>query len=569
LLVVGVLAVLVAIFAVQAVRAYVALRDARADVSSLRSELAQGDFPAAERHTHALATHAHKARAASDGILWDVAARIPVLGKNVHVVQVTSEALEHVSGRPLTDGVTLVQQLQSGAFQPKDGQFDLDAFSQAQPLVENIAEEMTAANDRVDGLDADGLLPPVGRALGQVQRELSSITAAARSSRTAVLLLPKMLGADGPRNTLLVVQNNAEIRATGGMPGSFALLKAQDGRVTLGFQKSTTELKPLSSPALPLTAEEKSIYGPTLATDVRDANLTPDFPRAAQLLSAIVAKEKGVQFDGVISVDPVALSGILKATGPITVGDTTLTAGNAVQKLLNEPYQRFDSPDRQDAYFKAAAKGITAALLAGPKHPQLLVGQLSRGAADRHILIWSSHSSEQKLLGSTVVAGRLPSTGGSAPQVGFYLNDATAGKIEYYLDTTGSIYSYGCKHGAQDVTAQLDLNSSVRTDDKLSKWVTGTGRYTARGNIAVNLRIYAPAGGHLTGLTVAGKRTEVVEAHHMGREVSFLPLVIRPGEHVAVLASFRAGKGQVGHPVLSVTPGITLKAPQVTAVGSC
>ena len=39
-----------------------------------------------------------------------------------------------------------------------------------------------------------------------------------------------MLGGDGPRNYLLVFQNNAEIRATGGLPGSWAEVHAEDGK---------------------------------------------------------------------------------------------------------------------------------------------------------------------------------------------------------------------------------------------------------------------------------------------------------------------------------------------------
>jgi Protein of unknown function (DUF4012) len=384
-----------------------------------------------------------------------------------------------------------------------------------------------------------------------------------------MVVLPKMLGADGPRNTLLVVQNNAEIRATGGMPGAFTLLRAEDGRITVGFQNTTSDLPPLTSPVLPLTAEETKLFGPTMATDVRDANLTPDFPRAAQLVSAIVGRERGVSFDDVLFVDPVALSAVLRATGPISIGETRLTSGNAVQKLLNEPYQRLDSQEKQDAFFQAAAKHTIDALLAGGGSPRALVHEAVRAVDARHILLWSRHPEEQKILDGSIVSGRLSDPDSSAPQVGIYLNDATAGKIDYYLDTDGSIYSFGCKKGAQQVTAQMDLTSSVRTDEKLSPFVTGTGKYTARGNIAVNLRIYAPAGGRLTGLTVAGKRTDIAVVQHEGREVSVVPLVIPPREHIRVLASFTARAGQDAPPQLTMTPGLRWRPAQVTALKGC
>jgi hypothetical protein len=192
-----------------------------------------------------------------------------------------------------------------------------------------------------------------------------------------------------------------------------------------------------------------------------------------------------------------------------------------------------------------------------------------RAVDARHILLWSRHAEEQKILDGSIVSGRLSDPDSSAPQVGIYLNDATAGKIDYYLDTDGSIYSFGCKKGVQQVTAQMDLTSSVRTDEKLSPFVTGTGKYTARGNIAVNLRIYAPAGGRLTGLTVAGKRTDIAVVQHEGREVSVVPLVIPPREHIRVLASFTARAGQDAPPQLTMTPGLRWRPAQVTALKGC
>ena len=50
-----------------------------------------------------------------------------------------------------------------------------------------------------------------------------------------------MLGSDGPRHYLLVVQNNAEIRSTGGLPGSFMILNAEDGKLSLGTQRAVDD----------------------------------------------------------------------------------------------------------------------------------------------------------------------------------------------------------------------------------------------------------------------------------------------------------------------------------------
>jgi hypothetical protein len=367
-----VVAAVVVILTAQAVRAYVALREARGDVESVRQDLGRGDFTAAETHVRALSAHARTARGASDGFMWDLLARVPVVGDDVHAVQVLSHALDEVSGKPLESSVMLLKDMKEGAFQPRKGQFDLSAFRSASPVVSRISAAMLAADDEVGELQPDGLVSPLAKAVVQVQRQFDSISGAASSARTAMVVLPKMLGADGPRNTLLVVQNNAEIRATGGMPGAFTLLRAEDGRITVGFQNTTSDLPPLPSPVLPLTAEETKLFGPTMATDVRDANLTPDFPRAAQLVSAIVGRERGVAFDDVLFVDPVALSAVLKATGPISIGDTRLKCGpEAAQRAL--PAARLTGeagrllPGRGQAHHRRAAGRGRQPAVAGPR----------------------------------------------------------------------------------------------------------------------------------------------------------------------------------------------------------
>ncbi len=99
-------------------------------------------------------------------------------------------------------------------------------------------------------------------------------------------VLPGFLGGDGPRNYLLVFQNNAEIRATGGIPGSWAELHADDGKLEIVRQGTGGEFGRRDTPVLPLSDGELAVYSDLLGVYFQDATFTPDFPRAAQLMSA-------------------------------------------------------------------------------------------------------------------------------------------------------------------------------------------------------------------------------------------------------------------------------------------
>ena len=366
-----------------------------------------------------------------------------------------------------------------------------------------------------------GCSSPVGKAANEVQERVTQLNAGVSSANAATRLLPDMLGGAGPRNYLLMVQNNAEIRATGGLPGSLSLLHADDGKVRLGFRGSANDFPILTRPVLPLSADERGLYGSALGEDVRQTNQTPDFPRTGQLLSAIVARSRGQQLDGVVSVDPIALSQVLRATGPIRVGKETLNADNVVAKLLNESYQRLPTQDQQNAYFASASRDIANALLGGHVDEEALARKLGEGVRQRRVLVWSRNAAEQKVLESAGISGRLPREAAGKPHVGMYFNNDKGSKMEYYLDYRGSVKSLGCTaNGAQDLHTSMTFASHAPPGGRgLSESVTGTTFPSTKGDIKLSTQIYAPTGGTLTGLSVNGKRAPVYLRADGGRKV--------------------------------------------------
>ncbi len=565
------LGVLVLVFAFQAARTALALRQARAEVSQLRAQVLSGDVADARRTSQELAEQARTARDSSDGILWDVAAKLPVVGDDVEAVQIISSSLDNLSQDALPVGLDLVTTMRGGRLQDDDGRFNLELIRRLAPQVSTAAASTEAAESALRPIDPDGLFSPVRKAAVDVRDRVTQLDAGVKSAASATRLLPAMLGADGPRTYLLVVQNNAEIRSTGGMPGSLSLLRADDGKVRLGFRGSAVDFPPLARPVLPLTAGELDIYGPTLGEDVRDTNLTPDFPRTGQLISAIVARGLDQDLDGVVSVDPVALSHVLLATGPVKVGEETFNAGNVVAKLLYESYQRLPTQDLQNAYFASATGDITNALLSGRVDEQAMVRRLAESVRQRRVLVWSRDSTEQKILESAGISGRLPRESAEQPHVGIYLNDAKGSKMEYFLRYDGDVKSLGCAaNGSQSVHTTMAFKSEAPPGGAgLSDTVAGYSTPTTRGDMKLSVQIYSPTRGAITGLSVNGKRADVGVGVHYGRQVFVLPMVLKPGQRTTVRASFRSGPGQDQDPVLDWTPGMTWQPSGATGSTAC
>ncbi|MCW2785089.1 MAG: hypothetical protein JWP74_1606 [Marmoricola sp.] len=554
-----VVAALLLLFAWQAWTASRALISARDHADVVQQRLTAGDFAGANRELDDLKSKAHTAHSRTSGPLWDLAKHIPYFGRNVGAVQTVAAVLDTATRINAPIALQLTQAVDEGRFKPVKGQFDLAEIHRLTPSVEQAAESIANASIALDKLRPGQLIFPFNDLVGDLQDQVDKARASATATGKAFELMPQMLGETSPRSYLLVIQNPAELRSTGGLPGSISILHADRGKLTMGWQGSAASVNGFTAPAVKLPKDTEDQYGPTMATDFRDLNLTPDFPEAAQIARAMVARSQHVTVDGVVSIDPIAMAGILAGTGPVTVtGGVTLTAANAVPLLTNQTYQSILNPGLQDSFFASAARNIFNAVTAGQGNQDQAIKGLATGANEHRVLLWSANSAEEAKLANTAVAGDLTTAPTSVPHVGLYFNDATAAKADFYLNYRASVAAVDCRqHGAQDYRATVSLSSKVPASySNLSVYVLGDGTFAPRGTIAVNLRLYAPYGGSVTGMEVDGVTHSVTADKHEGRQVAFLPVSLKPGQQVVVTADIQTGKGQTGTGVFDFTPGM-------------
>jgi hypothetical protein len=559
-------------FAWQAIAASRALLDARQEGEAVQQHIRNGDFDAASRALERLRHRTHQAKADTDGVLWDAGRHLPFVGRNIGAVQTVSAVLDTATTDNAPIALELSRAVNEGRFRPKDGHIDLAEVERLTPDVRRAADSIDHASARLDDLRADELLFPFNDLVGDLQAQIGRARSAATASATAFELLPDMLGQEQPRTYLLMIQNPAELRSTGGLPGSLALLHADKGALRMGWQGSAADVSSFTGPVLKLANDTELEYGQSPSSDFRDANFTPDFPEVSRIARAMVKNRLGVDIDGVVSVDPVALAGLMQGTGPITMDHgVTLTSGNVVSLLLNQTYQLLVNPKDQDDFFQEAARRIFASVMSGQGNQQLAIRGLATAAGEHRVLVWTADAADEKKIAGTAVSGDLPGETGKVPQVGMYLNDSTAGKMDYYLQYRSSAAAVDCRADrAQDIRATLALTSTMPTDfGKLSPWILGSGRFAPQGTIAFNLRIYAPYGGSITGMLVDGRPHSVTSDTHKGRQVALLPMSLRPGQQSQVSVDVRTGPGQSDDGVLSVTPGMVPAANGVPITSAC
>jgi hypothetical protein len=399
-----------------------------------------------------------------------------------------------------------------------------------------VGDQLRRVSVDVARLDHGGLLPPVEAAVDDLRAKLDEAAALTATAKKALPLLPPMLGADGPRTYLLIFQNPAEVRATGGLPGAYAVIRADRGRVRLtGTGTAVQDLKTFSKPVLPLTLNQKALYTDRLATFPGDVNFTPHFPTAATLFREMYRKRTGQTVDAVLATDPVALSYLLRGSAPLPLpGGETLRADNAVRLLLSEVYAKYPDPLAQDEFFAAAAVNTFEALTNGRIGGTAALAGLSQAVDEHRILAWSSRPEEQRVLAESDLGGVLPEREGRTPVIGVFLNDGTGAKLNYHVRQSLQVVGGSCStDGRRQVTLRVTLRSTVpRTG--LPPSVLGGVAGLPPGLVRTNVLFFSPVDGGIGAATVDGEPVGVSTGIERGRMVGYLPLDLAPGAEQSV-----------------------------------
>jgi hypothetical protein len=513
--------------------------------------------------------HTSAAREAADDPIWTLAAATPLVGGNFAAVSEVARAADDVAFLGLAPLVRVFGSLDWNSLVPGTEGANLEPIRAASPAITSAAHAVRATTERLDTIDAKELLPQVAAPLNLAREKLHAATGALDTSASASKLLPVMLGGESPRNYLLIIQNNAESRASGGIPGALAVLTLDKGKLSLAKQSSASELG-VSSPPIAVEPEQQQIYSSRLGKFMQDVNLTPDFPTAASTAQAMWQRKMGQRVDGVISIDPVALGYILDATGSVRIKQpevvslastglpTELTGKNVVPTLLSDVYAKIEQPALQDVYFAGVAQEIFAALSAGKGNAKGLIEGLTRATSEGRVLVWSGIAAEQSVISKYALSGSISGPSVAPAQFGVYFNDGTGAKMDYYMKRTVQLIQECSGNDYSQITVRVTSTNTAPSDaaTSLPAYVTGGGAFgIAPGTVQTNVTAYGPVQANLAGATQGGQQISVSSNRHDGRPVGTTTVTLAPGESSTVDIQFNKIV-QHASPEVRVTPTV-------------
>ena len=131
---------------------------------------------------------------------------------------------------------------------------------------------------------------------------------------------PYILGQNSPRKYLVIFQNDAELRPTGGFMTAYAVIEVRNGKVNIVQSNDIYTLDEKFTQKLPAPDPIKKYLPNVPYWYLRDQNLSPDFKVSMDTFYPNYKLTKSPEVDGIIAVDTSLLVDLLKVTGPIGVG---------------------------------------------------------------------------------------------------------------------------------------------------------------------------------------------------------------------------------------------------------
>ncbi|OGC69756.1 hypothetical protein A2415_04750 [candidate division WWE3 bacterium RIFOXYC1_FULL_39_7] len=164
--------------------------------------------------------------------------------------------------------------------------------------------------------------------------------------KVALSLFPKLLAVDTPeKRYMIIMQNDKELRPTGGFMTNYATFKINNGLLQSDFSSKDMYSIDLALDAIDATydfPDPPAAYTKYLLVErwyARDMNASPDFITSMDqflkfyTLAGRLNPYEIKPVDGIVAIDTQVVKELLEVTGPATVNGVTYTSENVVLEL--------------------------------------------------------------------------------------------------------------------------------------------------------------------------------------------------------------------------------------------
>jgi hypothetical protein len=480
------------------------LSAARAALTASPTELTEADMSAAKDHLTGASSNL-------EGIPARLLSVLPIARQNLAALDTVV-----VDGMPVLDAAIelrrTVDALRTRGLM-KNGRVQFDVIRDLRSPLRTQIETLTKLIDSLERSRSGWLIPSLWDEMNGLLRRARAIQASARDAERVIAHAHTLLGDPEPRTYLIVLVNNAELRAAGGIPSGLGTIRVAKGSFELGDFYYAPELRdepPYERVPAPKDFRRRFGY---YGADTRfwvNTTFSPDIPDVALVSARLFRAATGIDVDGVLLADPRGIEALMDPSATITTETgRVLTAEELPGYAYSEVYGEESSglvADRHKALLQVGrlafeqiangdfggADGLTSAGLA-----------FSGG----HLRFVSFNPTEEKALKAVGTTGDLDPPQGDNVLITTW--NSGGDKLDYWARRR---IQHSCAIREEDQSADCSTVVTIRNvaPEGLSKTVANS----PYGLMKSFVELYIPKRAHLEGVLLDGEPTR----HWRGRQ---------------------------------------------------
>ncbi|MBU1017168.1 DUF4012 domain-containing protein, partial [Patescibacteria group bacterium] len=344
-------------------------------------------------------------------------------------------------------------------------------------------------------------------------------------------IVPELIGDKEARSYLTFLQNDKELRPSGGVLTAYAVFTLSKGNLKV---TKSGDVAFLESTGNAVYYTEPPAYIRTFLNAnrfyIKDAAFSPDFRVSSLQIKDLWGKIPGTfPVHGIIGVDTHFVASLLEVTGGIDIYDYgEVNSENVVDQLesFSTLIGSHEDKDQKNLTSTLLYELMRKIFITGPNERMELVKKVLQEAEEKHILVYFSSEEAQKIVEKYNFAGAVKEFNGDY----MYIVDSNVGgdRANWYVN--------------ENITKTVDLSVKGNPTSLVTIEYENTGEYNKIFNKLYKdyIRIYVPKGSKLInseGLSRVGQGDDLGKTFFEGY------LEIAPKTKAKVVVEYELPKG--------------------------
>lgn len=406
-------------------------------------------------------------------------------------------------------------------------------------------QEISQATEKIKNIDEKSLPSEIGSRVTLAKQKINEVSDILKMTSQSFPALLKLLGDNKLHRYLILLQNNNEIRATGGFIGSYAVVEIKDGYIE---KLDVHDVYDIDGSYKEIIEPPDELKFFTTNWRFRDSNYSPDFKVAAAKAKWFLETEGGPKIDTVIAINQGLLKDMLEISGPVQVGN--------FGKLNSENYNLLLSFIIESKYWGAEdPKHILKVFIPEFKKQIMkegnvgkMMSKLYKAIQQKHIMAYSSDPQVEALFESFGLSGEMNKPSENEDYLSVINTSVGGTKSDQFVEE--KIYHNTTIDKSGTIIDEVNIKRThLWTDSIYYQWKKTLEAYgitqmpdqiidiLGRGRNKVSMRIYVPDGTIL--LNSKGADVQTKYDKDLKKTYFILQMEVKAGESKEVAIKYQ------------------------------